>query len=270
MIDAEEVCMMRKQTVKKEKFSCQRESMTIRGHVFGNPETAKTAVILSHGFLANEKMCEDYAVLMAEQGALAVTFDYCGGGLRCSSDGKTEDMTVMTETADLLAVIYSVKKKYRNKKIILLGCSQGGFVSGLTAKMLGKEIIAGLILLYPAVCIPDDARRGKMMFYSFDPDNIPDVLGRIPMKLGGEYARCVIHMDPYEEMAGYEGPVLLMHGTEDDIVDISYARKLKEIYPSCAYLELPGAGHGFKGRDDLKACHAICGFLQRMNGKQYV
>lgn len=54
-----------------------------------------------------------------------------------------------------------------------MGCSQGGFVSGMTAAQL-KEQIRGLIMFYPALCIPDDARKGHMMFSEFDPQNIPD------------------------------------------------------------------------------------------------
>ena len=92
-----------------------------------------------------------------------------------------------------------------------------------------------------------------MMFYKFDPDNIPTVLGLFPMKLGGEYARTVIGMDPYEEMKEYDGPVLLIHGTADKIVNIRYARKLREIYSNCRYEEIDGGGHMFKGKADEQA-----------------
>ena len=100
-----------------------------------------------------------------------------------------------------------------------------------------------------------------MMFYKFDPNNIPDLLGRFPMKLGGDYARCVISMDPYEEMKGYEGPVFLIHGTADPIVNISYSQKLKNIYPKCTYVEVEGAGHGFKRQYDRQACEALKQFM---------
>ena len=117
-------------------------------------------------------------------------------------------------------------------------------------------------MFYPAVCIPDDARKGRMMFYKFDPDNIPTVLGRFPMKLGGEYARTVIGMDPYEEMKGYDGPVLLIHGTADKIVNIRYARKLREINSDCRYEEIDGGGHMFKGKADEQACRILQEYMQ--------
>ena len=195
-------------------------------------------------------------------GFLAVTFDFCGGGIISRSDGRSQDMTILTEKADLLTVVEGVKNQFSPTSITLLGCSQGGFVSGLLAAELGKEMIDRLIMFYPAVCIPDDARKGRMMFYKFDPDNIPTVLGRFPMKLGGEYARTVIGMDPYEEMKGYDGPVLLIHGTADKIVNIRYARKLREIYSDCRYEEIDGGGHMFKGKADEQACRILQEYMQ--------
>ena len=248
------------------KFSCKRDNLTIRGHVWGKRDSRQSAVILSHPFLANERKCYTYAKLLAEMGFLAVTYDFCGGGIFCKSGGRKQDMTVLTEKADLLAVISSVREQYGVSDIFLLGCSQGGFVSGLTASELGVKSISGLLLFYPAICIPDDARSGKMMFYKFDPENIPDLLGRFPMKLGGDYARCVIGLDPYEEMTGYEGPVFLIHGTADPIVNIRYSRKLKEIYPDCTYVEIEDAGHGFKRKDDQKACEALKQFMINFKG----
>jgi len=246
----------------KRKFSCRRDTLTIRGHIWGEPGQNRTVIILSHGFLADEHMCYPYAKYLAEKGYTAVTYDFCGGGLRTKSDGRTRDMTVLTEKKDLEAVIRAVKTLLSPKKIFLFGCSQGGFVSALTAVELGREEISGLILFYPALCIPDDARRGKMMFYRFDPESIPDLLGKYPMKLGGDYARTVIHMDPYKAMGGYNGPVLLLHGTADPIVDISYSRRLKKIYSLCRYVELAGAGHGFSGKRDKQACEYLGRYMK--------
>ena len=253
--------------MQKENIEFSRDGLTIRGHVWGRRDVPQHAVILSHGFLANEKMCFRYAELLAELGFLAVTYDFCGGGIRCRSDGRTQDMTVLTEKADLQAVLAGVRERFAPSAVSLLGCSQGGFVSGLAAAELGAGEIAGLMLFYPAVCIPDDARSGKMMFYRFDPEHIPDLLGGFPMKLGGDYARTVIGMDPYKEMRGYDGPVLLLHGTEDRIVKLRYARVLKDVYPGCRYEEIPGAGHIFRGRYDERACAVLREFAQELLGE---
>ena len=235
------------------KIEFERDGLKIRGHVFGAEEGPRPAVILSHAFLANERMCHGYAELLAEMGYLAVTFDFCGGGVVCSSDGRPQDMTLFTEKADLLAVIRGVKQRFSPLYVSLLGCSQGGLVSGLTAADPEAEEIRRLALFYPALSIPDDARRGRMMTYRFDPDNIPELLGSFPMKLGGDYARTVMDLDPFEALKAFTGPVLLLHGTADTIVDIAYSRRLKELYPNCRYEEIEGGGHMFQGKADLQA-----------------
>ena len=248
-------------TMKNQQFSCQRDGLTIRGYVYGDTASSHKAVILSHGFLANQSTTATYAKLIADLGYIAFTFDFCGGGIGSKSDGKSVDMTVLTEKEDLKAVIQYVSGLPNVTEVSLLGCSQGGFVSAMVAKELGPEKIKRLMLFYPALCIPDDARKGKMMFYKFDPNNIPDVLGRIPMKLGGDYARAVVGMDVYQEINGYTGPTLLLHGTEDNIVNISYARKAREVFPDCTYHEIIGGGHGFSGKYDEEACGYLKAFL---------
>ena len=242
-------------------FFCQRDQLTIRGHIFGEQTPGRHVVIISHGFLANDKTVRDYAAALAEEGFMAVTFDFNGGGIGSRSDGRSVDMTLLTEKADLLAVVRAVQDQLQPASVSLMGCSQGGFVSALAAKELGCGVIRRLVLFYPALCIPDDARRGSMMVYRFDPNHVPDVLGRIPMKLGGDYARVVMEMDPFEAIRGYEGPVLLVHGTEDRIVNISYSRRAKEVYRQCTYHEISGAGHGFTGQDDREAVEILKSFL---------
>lgn len=250
--------------IEKEKFSCNRGGLTVRGHVWGRDEAPKPAVILSHGFLANEGMCHGYAKLLAGCGYITFTFDFCGGGLMCHSDGKSKDMTLLTEKADLLAVLDYVRALpyVQSGHISLLGCSQGGVVSAMAAKEEGEKI-EKLILLYPALCIPDDARAGKMMFYRFDPENIPDLLGKFPMALGGAYARTVIGMDVFAEIGGYQGQTLLLHGTKDKIVNITYARRAKDLFPQCKYIEIEGGEHLFRGKAE-KAARGYIGEFMRL------
>ncbi len=239
--------------MKKENFTCQRDNLKIRGHVWREKDGVLPAVILSHGFLANESTCHGYAKLFASLGYAAFTYDFCGGGLGCRSDGRSEDMSVLTEIADLEAVLACVKERedIDSGDISLLGCSQGGFVSALTAK--SHPEIRNLILLYPALCIPDDARRGKMLMFEFDPQNMPELLCRIPMKIGRGYAEAVMDWDYKEVIKGYQGHTVLLHGTEDKIVNVSYAREAKNCFPDCHYYEIQGGEHSFRGEHDREA-----------------
>ena len=162
---------------------------------------------------------------------------------------------------------YAKGQEYTNADdILLMGCSQGGFVSALVAAKQ-KENIKRLILFYPALCIPDDARSGKMMFAKFDPQNIPDIIKCGPMTLGKCYPADVIDMNPFEEIKKYQRDVLIVHGTADKIVNPDYAKKAKE-----AYLEvnenrvvklefIENGAHGFSKKHDVLALNAIKEFL---------
>ena len=245
----------------KTPFACARGGLTIRGDMYRASDEPMEAVILCHGFGVNRKSVSHFAEYISTLGFACFAFDFCGGGLGVESDGDSADMTVFTEIEDLLAVISYVSAQKNIKNVSLLGCSQGGFVSALTAKKLGNERIKRLMLFFPALCIPDHARRGQMLSYRFDSRCIPDRLGDDPMPLGGDYARTVAGMDAYKEISGYTGQTLIIHGTADDIVDISYARRARSCYPGCAYHEIEGAGHGFWGEQNAEAKRYIASFL---------
>ncbi len=249
--------------INEKTFEVKRGNFTIRGKEYRPSGENLPIAIVCHGFLATYKTTKHYAKQFAEWGYAAYCFDFIGGGVGCTSDGKLSDMSVLTEKEDLYAVIAYVKSlSYTNEhKVTLMGCSQGGFVSAMVAAEL-KEQVERLILLYPAFCIPDDARKGKMMVFKFDTNNIPDMLSFGPLKLGGNYANAVIEMNPYEQIKGYSGPVLPLHGDNDKIVNLSYARKAKETYGNnCSLSILPKAGHGFKKHEDKYVFYAIREFL---------
>ena len=252
-------------------FSCEREGLTIRGTEYRPAGDGLPAAIVSHGFMANQGTVRHYARYLAESGYAAFCFDFNGGSVAGSkSDGRTTEMSVLTEVLDLEAVIDHVARlPYVNREqILLMGCSQGGFVSALTAARR-REQISRLVLFYPALCIPDDARAGKMMFAKFDPNDVPEYVSCGPMKLGRRYVTDVLHMDPFMEITPYPGPVLIVHGTSDNIVHPSYARRAFEAYRSRAGVDAPvyleviqGGGHGFSRKHDAYAMEKLAQFIK--------
>lgn len=219
-------------SVEREGFSCERDGLTIKGTVFlPKGKTDCPIAVISHGFMANQMFSQIHAQNLAKMGYAAFCFDFCGGTLVGSSDGDSTDMSVLTEAEDLKAVIeFAKEQSYTDEnELVLLGCSQGGFVSAIVAAEMKEEVDA-LILLYPALCIPDDARSGEMMFAKFDPQNVPETFWCGPMKLGRRYVTDVIEMDPYEIINQYTGKVLIIHGNQDETVDISYALRAVETY----------------------------------------
>ena len=205
-------------------FSCINQDKTIRGVEYLPAGEKLPAVIMSHGFGGCQAEMSDWAERLAEKGLAVYTYDFCGGG-RGISDGDTSDMTVLTEREDLATVLAYVQAlPYTdNDRIVLWGFSQGGFVSALAAARIGEQI-RGLILIYPAFCIPDDGRAGVMPGTpGFDPDHIPEILMAGDMRVGKAYVEVSQKIDIYREIVKYRGNVLIVHGLSDAMVNYNYS-----------------------------------------------
>lgn len=115
----------------------QRGSNRIYGRLYTpEGETGRLPlVIFSHGFGGSYINLASYAEWMAQMGYMAYCFDFCGGSSYSRSDGSTTEMSVLTERADLEAIIeyFKTRDDVDASQITLAGASQGGFVSALTA-----------------------------------------------------------------------------------------------------------------------------------------
>lgn len=224
--------------------------MVIRGRELHHETCDKCSVpvIICHGFTSDMSRTASDAEKFAEEGFRAFIFDFCGGGYRSVSDGSFEDyMTPLTEKEDLLAVINAVcsRDDCDSENLIVMGCSQGGFVAALAAAEIPSRI-RSLILFYPALCIPDDARKGKMQQMTFDPNHIPDHVGTSPMRVCRDYVISIKDIDTDSILRAYSGPVLLVHGTDDSIVPYRYAVHAKEVLQDQAELiTIKNGPHGF-------------------------
>ena len=226
-------------------FEVKKENgMMIRGRFYEAKQEIKT-LILCHGFTSSMLETSKYAEQLMQNGISTYIFDFCGGGYQTISDGDFHSyMTPLTEVDDLCTIVHYVLEKEKKRQVCVGGCSQGGFVSSLFASR-NPSLVEKLVLLYPAFCIPDDARSGHMQNIVFDPGNIPDKVGVMPMQVSGNYPKSVIHMNIYDEIMKYNGPVLLLHGNKDAIVPVSYADKASQVLSNCEYHVIQGASHGF-------------------------
>ncbi|MBO5567778.1 MAG: alpha/beta fold hydrolase [Clostridia bacterium] len=211
-------------------------------------------VILAHGFNGNCDKVEPYAMAYAENGIAACVFDFVGGGEGSRSDGSIRDMSVLTEAADLNAVIDSLKqrKEFDPERIFLFGRSQGGFVVAYVAEERPRDVRA-MVLLFPGFVISDD-----MKDLAPDPGKIPETVELMGATVGRIYLEDAMSVDIYEKMGDYPGDVLIFHGTADNIVPLSYSQRAVTAFPSAELVTIEGAGHGFSGEDDLYVTkHAV-------------
>ena len=254
--------------MEKREFTCNREGLAIRGTEYrcerktGRQERQPIAVIC-HGFGGNQYDLVFYAEAFADMGYTVYCFDFCGGCVVGKSDGSSLDMTIDTEAADLKAVLdYAKSLPYTDEKHILLaGGSQGGYVAGIVAAERAAEI-ERLILFYPALCIPDDARAGRLGGACYDVNQVPEEIDTFGVRIGRKFHEGVVDKDAVEQICGYRGPVLLIHGSEDMLVNIRYAKAAAKAYENCHLQILEGAGHGFSQQQREQIIVSVREFLQ--------
>lgn len=231
--------------VEKIPFEIDSQGYRLRGFILRPKRAGRLpAAIVSHGFASCTRDTKKYARVFADEGYAAICFDFCMSGSGKSS-GSSLGMSVLTEKTDLLNVLDYVKGLdfVDPDHIILTGCSQGGLVSALAAAAR-EDDVERLVLYYPALCIPDDARRGQMINARFDPDHVPDRFRALFVRLGAKYTLDAQGLDPFREICGFSKPVLIVHGTKDRLVDIGYSRRASQGYPNCRLVEVKG-DHGF-------------------------
>ncbi len=228
-------------------LSCSRDGMNIYGKIYipQGQAGAMPAVILSHSFAMTHASMNAYCEMLAGQGYVAYCFDFCGGSNQSKSDGEAKDMTVFTEVADLEAVLDTVRALdyVDSENVFLFGTSQGGLVSALAASERETEV-KGLILLYPGLNIADQVQEN----YG-DGQEIPEVNSSLFGTTGRAYVETLLGYDIYAHIKTFDKDVLIVHGSADFIVPISYSERAVEEYPSAQLKVIAGASHGFNAEN---------------------
>ena len=246
-----------------EEIHCTNEGDDIYGiaYIPDSDDEKYPLVIFSHELGRTYTSGTDYAKKLAAQGIATYTFDFRNGGPTSKSGNDLSKMSVMTEVSDLETVIATAKTWdfVDVDKIVLIGGSQGGFVTAATAAKHTNEI-AGVVLLYPAFGIAEEAHE---MFSSVD--DIPDTYSyRGWFTAGRLYAADVWDYDVYNEINAYDKPVLILHGDQDNSVDSSYSERAAEAYKNAEFHLIQGAGHGFYGTTFEEAFSYIEEYLTKI------
>lgn len=83
-------------------------------------------------------------------------------------------------------------------------------------------------------------------------------------KVGRCYADDVYDIETYKQIGRYGGKVLILHGSRDSMVPISYSQKAVQTYPNAKLVVLQGAGHGIYNGTAMKcACKEIENFIKQ-------
>ena len=169
------------------------------------------------------------------------------------------------EIADGKAILEYVRTDPHVRNIFLVGHSQGGVIASMLAGLY-PDVIKKVILLAPAAQLKDDALKGNTQGAVYDPNHIPDTVplvgNKLGMKLGGFYLRTAQVLPIYEVSARFSGPVSVIYGTNDQVVNPKYAKKYHDIYENSELHAITDADHRFTGQYKKSASDLTAQFLK--------
>ena len=220
----------------------------------------KGVAIISHGFNGTHHFGRDYFQTLNQLGYLVYTFDYPHGSVHSLSDPNTMGMSVFDQRRDLEAVVRYFRQQpdVDTTRIVLVGESQGGFISAITAAEL-REQVQALVLIYPALCIPDNWNERYP-----DISQIPDTTWLWNVPLSRRFFEELHGMNAYDIIPAYQGPVLIVQGDKDAVVAVDYARRAAEVYHDATLRIIEGAGHGFRPEERVISNRYVHDFLQAL------
>ena len=226
-------------TVKEYDFDSNGKDIYARAFV-PDVEGWVPLVIFSHGLGANVEHEEEVQKTLAKAGIAVFSFEFAGGSSSAApmSEGLTTEMSILTEVQNLKdAIRIASGLEYVDpQKIYLMGSSQGGLVTALTAEEVTN--IAGLFLFYPAFSLPDDIRSSFPKL-----DEVPETFNLLGTKIGKKYITDIYDMDAYANLDKLGIPVHIYHGKDDNIVPITASKKALKTLPSARLTTLEDTGH---------------------------
>lgn len=170
-------------------------------------------LIILHGLTGH---MEEHHIIAAKDSAITCGFvtlrvDLYGHG---KSDGAFKDHTILHWLLETMRIIHFAETLPYVSDIYLCGHSQGGLTAILVAGMMPNDIKA-LIPMSPATILVSSPE--KLWQKTNEHKHLP---------LNEDYF-LTAHILPLEKcIKNYHGPILLIHGTNDQTVPLAYAQAL--------------------------------------------
>ncbi|MBQ4501179.1 MAG: alpha/beta fold hydrolase [Spirochaetales bacterium] len=222
-------------------------------------------VVIIHGFSGYKEEPHIVAVSNAlnDIGFATLRADMYGHG---QSDGRFCDHNLYKWLGNALTLIDYARSLDFASGIYLCGHSQGG-LTVILAAALKHDVIDAVIPLSPAICIPEDARRGDILGIGFDPENIPDMV-RFPdgKDLGGNYLRIAQTIDVNAAIDRYSGSVLIVHGSEDECIPVRCSVEASRRYRKADLVLVEGEDHCYNFHLD-EVVRAVTSWMSKFSIK---
>lgn len=213
--------------------------------------------IVSHGFNGTHHYGRTYFDTLNSLGYQVYVFDFPCGSLHSRSDNNTLNMSAMDEKDDVRAIVHYFRQQpdVDPDGIVLIGESQGGFVTALASAEIPEQVRA-VVLVYPALCIPDNWREKYPKVA-----DIPDTTYLWDVPMGRRFFLEIRDVDVFKTIGKYEGPVLIVQGDKDPVVRMEDSLRAVDTYKNARLHVIPGAGHGFKPEEQARNLREIRSFL---------
>lgn len=205
-------------------------------------------VIICHGFIGSKVGVNRLFVKTAEnlaQNYAVLRFDYKGCGESSGNYGENELTGLISQT--MAAIDYgSSLDGIDPEEIILLGHSLGGAVALLTAV---RDSRVKKLILWSAAANPfEDIVNivGRDQYDRLQEESYVDYLG---YPLTSRFFDSLSEFAPLKELRCFSGDVLIVHGTGDAEIPVTYCDRFSKAFESigcsCVKKEIAGADHTY-------------------------
>lgn len=202
-------------------------------------EDGQPLVICSHGLQSSRgatklrALCEAFRLNQIS----SLRFDFAGRG---DSEGKFFDVTYSRQIDDLKSAIDFCEEKLGVREIGLMGSSMGGAVSLLVA---GRDARVKAVSTVAAIGYPAELEeRYPLETRGWRDRGFVDLDGE---QLGKAFLEDASSHDLMRVVSWIEAPVLVIHGTEDDVIPIADADDIAAAAKNVEMLMVEGADHRF-------------------------
>ena len=199
------------------------DGIALRGALVPAADPAAPVAVYFHGNAESAAQNLPFAADLARQGIGVFLVEFRGfGGLEGS---PTEDELYADGEAAVEAVLAA---GVRPERLLLIGRSLG---SGVATELALRQPCALLVLISPYTSMVDMGRGLAGPAAPFAVPDRYDNLGKITR------VRC---------------PVVILHGTRDEVIPVTMGRALAAAAPGIAFVEIPSASHNdFPGLEEL-------------------
>ncbi len=199
-------------------------------------------IVFLHGFTVwktgPQRLYEEFVRMAVKNGFCVVRYDFYGTG---ESEGEFYEMTIGSEMNETKAIVEWTKRQpYVDAgNIFLGGHSMGALIAVREAPVIQPKCVFGwataLSMLYQAGVRTRTMKGATERGWDID-----------GLELSREFMDECAGMDFLEMAKGYEGPVLLIHGSGDMDIPVECSYALRKVYGERCELDIvPGANHRF-------------------------